>query len=212
MTCLLALDCTVGGFTLALRLPNGQQSGVAEPTPRSSSQLHPALDKLLKDNQITPQNVTHLALTCGPGSFTGCRIGMAFAAGWQLAWPHVVAVGLPSLAVVARQVVREGLANTAFRVLLDAAGGTAYGQDFNAQGQALAAPFCLPLAAATHTPLPIAALGLPLLEAAKWHLAGLKPTALLAAAEDAALHQPLEIIYLKPLSYRTKTDVDAARE
>lgn len=209
MDSILALDTTVAGFTLALQ-HNGAQFGVAEHAPRSSSAMHPALVKILEDNAIQPNDIEILAITVGPGSFTGCRIGMAFAEAWRLAQPQVKVVGLPTLAVLALQVVGVAGAEGGFRVLLDAAGGQVYGQDFTGQGGAVNEPFCAPLAEAVTTTLPIAAANLPLCDAAKWHIQGLLPETLLQAAHNESLHVPLEIAYLKPLNYQTKAMVQGA--
>jgi len=46
-----------------------------------SEQLLPMLDHLLKEARLTLDEVTGLAVSAGPGSFTGLRIGMATAKG-----------------------------------------------------------------------------------------------------------------------------------
>ena len=42
-------------------------------------------EDLLRSCGFTPQDVTHVAVAAGPGSFTGVRIGVAAAKGY--AWP-----------------------------------------------------------------------------------------------------------------------------
>lgn len=204
MDYILALDTTIGGFTLALGQQGVLLGGVADATPRSSSALHPALEIILKQNDTKPSQIKTIAIMVGPGSFTGCRIGKAFAESWRLAQPQVRVVGLSTLAVLARQAIVLGVAEP-FRVLLDAAGGQVYGQDFNAQGTPQAAAFCLPLAEAVATPLPVVAAHLPLCDAAKWHIGGVTPEVLFEAVQDTSLHGPAEIVYLKDLNYKTKT-------
>lgn len=209
MSYILALDTTVGGFALTLGRGHTLVGGAADTAPRSSSSLHPALESLLKQYDIQTQQIETLAITVGPGSFTGCRIGVAFASAWQLAQPHVRLVGLPTLAVLAKQAVAMGIKEP-FRVLMDAAGGQVYGQDFDGLGHAVNPAFCMAVAEAIEVPLPIAAAGLPLLECAKWHLNGINPTVLLQVATDEALHVAPEIVYLKELTYQTKAQPHAA--
>jgi tRNA threonylcarbamoyl adenosine modification protein YeaZ len=208
MSYILALDTTVGGFALALGHGHTVVGGIADTAPRSSSSLHPALETLLKQHDIKPNQIEKLAITVGPGSFTGCRIGVAFASAWQMAQPHVRVVGLPTRTVLAKQALALGV-NEPFRVLMDAAGGQVYGQDFDSLGHAMAEAFCVAVAEAIDMPLPIAAAGLPLLESAKWHFNGITPEVLLQAATDEALHVAPDIVYLKALTYQTKAQSKA---
>lgn len=46
--------------------------------------LAPAIDSLLRDAQVLPRQLSSLSVTCGPGSFTGLRVGLATAK--MLAW------------------------------------------------------------------------------------------------------------------------------
>ncbi len=46
-----------------------------------SEKLMPMVQQLLSDLQMTIQQIEAVAVTCGPGSFTGLRIGMATAKG-----------------------------------------------------------------------------------------------------------------------------------
>ena len=39
-------------------------------------------DMLLKTNEVAPEDINHIAISTGPGSFTGLRIGIAFAKGF----------------------------------------------------------------------------------------------------------------------------------
>jgi tRNA threonylcarbamoyladenosine biosynthesis protein TsaB len=49
-----------------------------------SSRLMPALDWILKDAPMDKNQIDGIAISIGPGSFTGLRIGLATAKGWLL--------------------------------------------------------------------------------------------------------------------------------
>jgi len=50
-----------------------------DPARRSAQTLAPAIDRLLRDQQMAPQQVGLVAVTVGPGSFTGLRVGVTTA-------------------------------------------------------------------------------------------------------------------------------------
>jgi len=88
-----------------------------------------------------------LAVTCGPGTFTGVRIGLAAAKGLALAL-NIPLIGLTTLEVVAQNAVVAGLEGR-IAVAHDARRGEVYLQIFEAaDGCALAAtdPAAVPLA------------------------------------------------------------------
>jgi tRNA threonylcarbamoyladenosine biosynthesis protein TsaB len=71
-------------------------------TGRTTQQLFPLLQQLLIEANWTPADVELLAVTIGPGSFTGLRIGITLAKLWAYACQCPV-VALDSLDVVAAQ-------------------------------------------------------------------------------------------------------------
>ncbi|MBI5577098.1 MAG: tRNA (adenosine(37)-N6)-threonylcarbamoyltransferase complex dimerization subunit type 1 TsaB [Deltaproteobacteria bacterium] len=63
-----------GDIVLAnARLPEGRQA---------SGTIIPAFDGLFRDARAAAVDVTHVAVSAGPGSFTGLRVGMAAAKGF----------------------------------------------------------------------------------------------------------------------------------
>ena|SRR3972149_8513543 len=56
---------------------------------RSSQELLPFIEKILKKNGKTVKDITEIQVNTGPGSFTGLRVGLAVAdtLGWILKVP-----------------------------------------------------------------------------------------------------------------------------
>ncbi len=65
-----------------------------------AERLMPAVDQVLQDARITMSEVEGLAVSIGPGSFTGLRIGLSTVKGLALATGKPV-VGIPTLRAVA---------------------------------------------------------------------------------------------------------------
>jgi tRNA threonylcarbamoyladenosine biosynthesis protein TsaB len=63
-------------------------------------ELAPAVAEILRRGQVDPGEVKAVAAATGPGSFTGLRIGLAFAKGLCLA-RHLPLIGIPTLDIVA---------------------------------------------------------------------------------------------------------------
>lgn len=72
-----------------------------------SEDLLPVVADLLKKNQIQPQNIDLIAVSLGPGSFTGVRIGLATAKGLALG-VECLAVGVSTLEVLAVSAEKKG--------------------------------------------------------------------------------------------------------
>lgn len=143
MSVLLAIDTAAARLQLALfdgahveQLFEVMAQGQAE-------RLFPALGELLDRAGRAYADLDRIAVTSGPGSFTGLRIGLSAARGLGLALARPV-VGVPSLLALS-------LAAPAGRpaaVLLDARRGEAYLQLFAAPGDPAGEAMLLPMAAA----------------------------------------------------------------
>ncbi|MBP7962480.1 MAG: tRNA (adenosine(37)-N6)-threonylcarbamoyltransferase complex dimerization subunit type 1 TsaB [Caldilineaceae bacterium] len=69
---------------------------------RQTQELTPAIQDLLARMDLTPADITALAATTGPGSFTGVRIAISMAKGIALGLPALpTLIGLPTLSVTA---------------------------------------------------------------------------------------------------------------
>ena len=93
------------------------------------------VDGALAASGLDLPSVERIAVTVGPGSFTGIRVGVAAARGLALAL-GVPAVGVSSLAALAA----DRQAGTPLLVAMDAKRDEVYWQAFAADGQALSPP------------------------------------------------------------------------
>lgn len=101
--------------------------------------LFDRLAVLLARNGLGHADVERIAVTTGPGSFTGLRIGLSAARGLGLARKLPV-LGIPSLLAISL-----GVTAGPVTVLLDARRGEAYFQAFSAPGVAETEPMLLPI-------------------------------------------------------------------
>jgi tRNA threonylcarbamoyladenosine biosynthesis protein TsaB len=81
------LDLVTGEELAELALPNDWESSVT---------LIPALETLLKQKDMAPEDLAAVAVSTGPGSFTGIRVGIATAEGLCLP-SNLLAFGIPTL-------------------------------------------------------------------------------------------------------------------
>ena len=209
-------------MALRLRGPDGgwqlredyreMQSGHAEA-------LIPMIAELMASSSLSFADLRRIAVTIGPGSFTGVRIGLSAARGLKLALGLPV-VTLTSLAVMAYRadtqlegghfgVVRKG---AALAVCMDARAGRLYAQAFGASvAEPLTAPtLCAPAelaeALAGHRIVAVGSGGALLVEAALAMggavvaaLPGLQPHArhLAQLADAAPVTERLDPLYLR---------------
>jgi len=102
---LLALDTATTTASIALYDLDTDQL-LAELTwqarRRQTQELTPAIQDLLARMDLSPADITALAATTGPGSFTGVRIAISTAKGIALGLPALpVLIGLPTLSITA---------------------------------------------------------------------------------------------------------------
>ncbi len=72
-----------------------------------TARLMPAVDQILRDSSIDKHEVDGIAISLGPGSFTGLRIGLATAKGLAMGL-DVPLVGVPTLDALARNIPFAG--------------------------------------------------------------------------------------------------------
>jgi len=140
---LLAIDTAAPRLQLGLLRPDETADVLVEDLAQGHAELiFPRIAGLLERNALAYGALGRLAVTTGPGSFTGLRIGLAAAKGLGLAL-GVPVLGIPSLWALSLAGPGEP-----FSVLLDARRGEAYLQHFAGPGRPLSPPALLPLEAA----------------------------------------------------------------
>jgi tRNA threonylcarbamoyladenosine biosynthesis protein TsaB len=108
---LLAIDTATRSISLALH--DGERIRCEltwETQNRHTVELSPAIQEVCTRAGITPQDLTKIAVSQGPGSFSGLRIGIAAAKGLALAL-NLKVVTIPTLDIVAAGVWPYPLTN-----------------------------------------------------------------------------------------------------
>src|SRR5262245_66467626 len=118
------------------RVFEAMETGQAERLPVMVQELSVAASRNIRD-------IDRFSATCGPGMFTGIRIGLAFVRGLSLASGRP-ALGIPTLEAIARS-VSDNPAGRPVAVAVDARRGEVYFQLFGRGGDE---PQLLPVAAA----------------------------------------------------------------
>lgn len=114
----LAIDTTTSVCSVALAEDDRLVGEIATNLPRTHSQrLMPMVETLFAETATKPEDLDLLAVTRGPGSFTGLRIGIATVKGMGLALDLPVA-GLSTLQVLAHN-FSQGLVCPVLNARLD---------------------------------------------------------------------------------------------
>ena len=71
-----------------------------------SENLHVFIEQVLKESNLQPKAIKAIAISAGPGSYTGLRIGVATAKGLCYGW-YIPLIALPTLRILAEQVTYE---------------------------------------------------------------------------------------------------------
>lgn len=106
---ILAIDTTTSVCSVALAKEGKLLAEITTNLPRTHSQrLLPLIAALCQETGIPPAGLRLLAVTRGPGSFTGLRIGIATVKGLGLAL-NLPVVGVSTLMVLAHNLSGAGL-------------------------------------------------------------------------------------------------------
>jgi tRNA threonylcarbamoyladenosine biosynthesis protein TsaB len=102
--------------------------------------LPSVIQDVLDQAKLTFKDITHLAVTIGPGSFAGIRVGISYCRALALAL-KIPATGISSLNAMAYGVIYETKKDAL--AILDARRGEVYLSALNASGEALIEPKAL---------------------------------------------------------------------
>lgn len=82
MSLILHIDTAVQSASVCLADGETIVATVVNPSEKESAAwLHVAMRSLLQENNVLPQQLSAIAVSAGPGSYTGLRVGMAAAKG-----------------------------------------------------------------------------------------------------------------------------------
>lgn len=137
----LAIDTAAPRLQLALALHDGQIDVLVEDIAKGHAEiLFDRIETLLARNHVTYADLDRIAVTTGPGSFTGLRIGLSAARGLGLA-RKIPVLGIPSLLAVSLAAAHGPVA-----VLVDARRDEAYLEVFTVPGAVGDGPRLVPMA------------------------------------------------------------------
>lgn len=143
----LGIDTALGACSVALADEGGVRARRFElMTTGHAEALAPMTEALMREAPLSFAVLNRIAVTTGPGTFTGQRIGLAFARGLAVAL-RIPSVGLTTLEVIAAAARTESPGRPVL-VASDARRGEAYVQAFAADGTALLPPALVALEAA----------------------------------------------------------------
>jgi tRNA threonylcarbamoyladenosine biosynthesis protein TsaB len=130
---LLALDTTGRSCSVAVWRDGAVAASRFEAMERGQSErLVPMVEETMKEAAISYDALDAVAVTLGPGAFTGVRIGLAAGQGFALAW------GLPLIGVSSFEAVAHGVSESArcgrrLYVVLDSKRDDFFLQSFDAE-------------------------------------------------------------------------------
>ena len=149
---ILSLDTSANYVSVALVDEGRTYAFIEEEMDRGQAEaLMPVIENVLKKAQKTMADIQGIAVTVGPGSFTGVRIGLASARAFGLA------LGVPVYGVTCFEAWAYHLGR-ACKVVLDSKRDDYFVQSFNATGEAIDEPAILS-AEKLKGELPFAAVG-----------------------------------------------------
>lgn len=146
---ILAIDTSMAACSAAI-LPAGASTAIQrfEPMTRGHAEaLFPMVEAVMAEAGCGFDALSAIAVTIGPGSFTGVRAGLAAARGFALA-AKMPMIGVGSLEVMALKAIRERSGTEAkgeFAIVHDARRDEAYVQYFAADARPIFDPQILPL-------------------------------------------------------------------
>jgi tRNA threonylcarbamoyladenosine biosynthesis protein TsaB len=107
MSLVLAFDCAVSGLGVAVVRDGTRLAGLTEGGRDQAARLLPAIESVLGEAGVGRRELSLIAVTIGPGSFTGVRVGLAAARGLAVGL-GVPLAGLATTSVLLAQAAPRG--------------------------------------------------------------------------------------------------------
>ncbi len=140
MSLTLAFDTTADFCSAAFVLDRKVICECSEELLRGHAEkLVPMIKKLGKDLGVEISDADLIAVTVGPGSYTGVRTGLAAARGFSLA-SGAPAVGVSSFAAIIRGAIRQIRATCPVLCIIETRRKEYFGQMYDYKGQVLTPP------------------------------------------------------------------------
>lgn len=129
----LAFDCTAAACSVAVWRDGATLAAARELMDRGQAEaLAPLIAACMKEADVTFDAVARVAVTVGPGSFTGVRVGLAAARGFGLA------LAVPVIGLTTGEVLQSGAAPHGTVIsAIDTKRGDLYAEAFAADGTRL---------------------------------------------------------------------------
>ena len=134
---ILAFDTCLGAVSAAVQWRNGEgrwklEEAYEERTTGHAERLFPMISEVMEKAGLTFQAIDRIAVTIGPGTFTGARVGVAAARAFALSTgkPVVTATSLATIAHAADLQLTAERASRPLAVAVAARGGMVYFQLF----------------------------------------------------------------------------------
>ena len=105
---IISLETSTSEFSLSLLNTESILNHISIPIKNDLSEIIvPTIKMFLKNNFISFDDISYLAVGCGPGSFTGIRSIISTALGITISNIHIRSIGINSLAGLAMSVLQE---------------------------------------------------------------------------------------------------------
>ncbi|PCI40907.1 MAG: tRNA (adenosine(37)-N6)-threonylcarbamoyltransferase complex dimerization subunit type 1 TsaB [Rhodospirillaceae bacterium] len=140
---ILAIDSATSGCSVCVSNNDGPLAKMVKEMSRGQAEvLIPMAEDVLKQAKVTPQDLDAIAVTNGPGAFTGLRIGLAGARGLALAL-GIPCVGITTLEVLAAATASAERKDKVILACVESKRADIYVQTFAPDLSPLSAPLAL---------------------------------------------------------------------
>lgn len=133
MTAILAIEASAEACSVALECSGRRFHNSVSQAKSHSLVILPMIDTLLATANFPPADLDAIAYDCGPGAFTGLRIGLSFAQGLALGWNKPL-IPISSLSALALAAFKQRQDIVRVVSLLDARMGEVYAAVFERDG------------------------------------------------------------------------------